>query len=41
MRKGLAKRSGVDCTKSITDLRKIAKNSVPAKDKGWHTGVLT
>ena len=26
-RKGLAKRSGVDCTKSVTELRKIAKNS--------------
>lgn len=26
-RKGLAKRSGVDCSKSVSDLRKQAKNS--------------
>lgn len=26
-RKGLAKRMGVDCSKTVTDLRRIAKNS--------------
>ena len=35
-RKGLAKRSGVDCTKSITDLRKIAKNSSGEKQRMAH-----
>ena len=35
-RKGLAKRSGVDCTKSITDLRKIAKNSSGERQRMAH-----
>ena len=35
-RKGLAKRSGVDCKKSITDLRKIAKNSSGEKQRMAH-----
>jgi len=35
-RKGLAKRSGVDCSKSVTDLRKIAKNSSGEKQRMAH-----
>ena len=35
-RKGLAKRSGVDCTKSISDLRKIAKNSSGERQRMAH-----
>jgi hypothetical protein len=35
-RKGLAKRSGVDCSKSETELRKIAKNSSGEKQRMAH-----
>jgi hypothetical protein len=35
-RKGLAKRMGVDCTKSETELRKIAKNSSGEKQRMAH-----
>jgi hypothetical protein len=35
-RKGLAKRSGVDCSKSETQLRKIAKNSSGEKQRMAH-----
>jgi hypothetical protein len=35
-RKGLAKRTGVDCGKSVTDLRKIAKNSSGEKQRIAH-----
>ncbi len=35
-RKGLAKRSGVDCSKSVTDLRRIAKNSTGEKQRMAH-----
>lgn len=35
-RKGLAKRSGVDCSKSVTDLRKIAANSSGEKQRMAH-----
>jgi hypothetical protein len=35
-RKGLAKRMGVDCSKSETQLRKIAKNSSGEKQRMAH-----
>lgn len=35
-RKGLAKRSGVDCSKSVTDLRKIASNSSGERQRMAH-----
>ena len=35
-RKGLAKRMGVDCSKSETELRKIAKNSTGEKQRMAH-----
>lgn len=35
-RKGLAKRSGVDCSKSVSDLRKIAANSSGEKQRMAH-----
>jgi hypothetical protein len=35
-RKGLAKRSGVDCSKSVTALRSIAKNSSGEKQRMAH-----
>jgi hypothetical protein len=35
-RKGLAKRTGVDCSKSVTDLRKVAKNSSGEKQRMAH-----
>ena len=35
-RKGLAKRSGVDCSKSVSDLRKIAKNSGGERQRMAH-----
>ena len=35
-RKGLAKRTGVDCSKSKTELRKIAKNSSGEKQRMAH-----
>ena len=35
-RKGLAKRMGVDCSKSVTALRKIAKNSSGEKQRMAH-----
>jgi len=35
-RPGRAKRAGVDCSKSVTDLRKIAKNSSGEKQKMAH-----
>jgi hypothetical protein len=35
-RKGLAKRMGVDCSKSETALRKIAKNSTGEKQRMAH-----
>lgn len=35
-RPGRAKRAGVDCSKSISDLRKIAKNSSGEKQKMAH-----
>ena len=35
-RKGQAKRSGVDCSKSVTALRKIAKNSSGEKQRMAH-----
>ena len=35
-RKGLAKRSGVDCSKSETELRKIAKNSSGERQRMAH-----
>lgn len=35
-RKGLAKRTGVNCKKSVTDLRKIAKNSSGERQRMAH-----
>ena len=35
-RKGLAKRSGVDCKQSVTKLRKIAKSSSGEKQRMAH-----
>lgn len=35
-RKGLAKRVGVDCSKSETELRKLAKNSSGEKQRMAH-----
>ena len=35
-RKGLAKRSGVDCKQSVTKLRKVAKNSTGEKQRMAH-----
>ena len=35
-RKGLAKRKGVNCKKSVTELRKIAKNSSGEKQRMAH-----
>jgi len=35
-RKGLAKRSGVDCSKPVGELRKIAKNSSGEKQRMAH-----
>ena len=35
-RPGRAKRAGVDCSKSVTDLRKIARNSSGEKQKMAH-----
>ena len=35
-RPGRAKRAGVDCSKSVTDLRRIAKNSSGEKQKMAH-----
>lgn len=35
-RKGLSKRMGVDCGKSVSDLRKIAKNSSGERQRMAH-----
>ena len=35
-RKGLAKRTGVDCSKSVSALRKTAKNSSGEKQRMAH-----
>jgi len=35
-RKGLAKRKGVNCKKSVTELRKIAKNSSGERQRMAH-----
>lgn len=35
-RKGLAKRKGVNCKKSVTELRRVAKNSSGEKQRMAH-----
>jgi hypothetical protein len=35
-RKGLAKRKGVNCKKSVTELRKVAKNSSGERQRMAH-----
>lgn len=35
-RKGLAKRKGVNCMKSVTELRRVAKNSSGEKQRMAH-----
>ena len=35
-RKGLAKRKGVNCKKSVTELRRVAKNSSREKQRMAH-----
>ena len=35
-RKGLAKRKGINCKKSVTELRKIAKNSSGERQRMAH-----